>query len=51
MPDEDRINVEYNVKSYETQSDGTLIVICTDGTRLRLLPDGSSEVIAPGEID
>lgn len=49
MPDEDRINVEYDVESYQTQSDGTIIVICRDGTRLRLLPDGSSEVISPGE--
>lgn len=51
MPDEDRINVEFDVESYETQSDGTVIVTCSDGTHLRLLPDGSSEVIAPGEID
>lgn len=44
MPEEDRINVEYDVENYEEQPDGSIIINCSDGTRIRLLPDGSSEV-------
>lgn len=43
MPDEDRINVEYDVESYEEQPDGSIILICTNGARLRLVPDNAKQ--------
>lgn len=41
MNDDKRIwigDFELTVESYEDQPDGSTIIICTNGTRLRLLP-------------
>lgn len=38
-------SVEGSAVSYENQTDGSVIVTCSDGIRLLIIPDGDSRIL------